>query len=312
MRCSCIQTDNIQSGLLPLRPILSDPINHCPIRPNPIQHAKHFLIRIWSYPYYHMSSHPARSEPIRLATEPYSSEFAIECGYTAPYIVQAQKQKHILAHVLSRPQLWWHPPPQPKAEVEPSTRTTMRKITTIMITTAITIRANTIARNTILATCTVHTDTHTHTQNHKHTVQSPQYTICSLISRCKNELKQRETTATTAKWEKNKHSQQKHLSIKQPEKFGTTSQMNKFDTPSRNSKTTLTHNATYGCSCDRDRKRNEKAQLHRTTNWSRTGMQEHNKTFYSEATTDRWKRNCKTYNRNHQYTLTKIPLLWKR
>ena len=216
MRCSCIQTDNIQSGLLPLRPILSDPINHCPIRPNPIQHAKHFLIRIWSYPYYHMSSHPARSEPIRLATEPYSSAFAIECGYTAPYIVQAQMKKHILAHVLSRPQLWWHPPPQPKAEVEPSTRTTMRKITTIMITTAITIRANTITRNTILATCTVHTDTHT--QNHKHTVQSPQYTICNLISRCKNELKQRETTATTAKWEKNKHSQQKHLSIKQPEK----------------------------------------------------------------------------------------------
>ena len=163
MRCSCIQTDNIQSGLLPLRPILSDPINHCPIRPNPIQHAKHFLIRIWSYPYYHMSSHPARSEPIRLATEPYSSAFAIECGYTAPYIVQAQMKKHILVHVLSRPQLWWHPPPQPKAEVEPSTRTTMRKITTIMITTAITIRANTITRNTILATCTVHTDTHTHT-----------------------------------------------------------------------------------------------------------------------------------------------------
>ena len=179
MRCSCIQTDNIQSGLLPLRPILSDPINHCPIRPNPIQHAKHFLIRIWSYPYYHMSSHPARSEPIRLATEPYSSAFAIECGYTAPYIVQAQMKKHILAHVLSRPQLWWHPPPQPKAEVEPSTRTTMRKITTIMITTAITIRANTITRNTILATCTVHTDTHTHTQPQTHSAESAIYDLQS-------------------------------------------------------------------------------------------------------------------------------------
>ena len=39
--------------------------------------------------------------------------------------------------------------------------------------------------------------------------------------------------------------------------------MKNFGTPSRNSKTTLTHNATYGCSCDRDRKRNEKAQAHR-------------------------------------------------
>ena len=215
MRCSCIQTDNIQSGLLPLRPILSDPINHCPIRPDPIQHAKHFLIRIWSYPYYHMSSHPARSEPIRLATEPYSSAFAIECGYTAPYIVQAHMKKHILAHVLSRPQLWWHPPAQPKAEVEPSTRTTMRKITTIMITTAITIRANTITRNTILATCTVHTDTHTHTQPQTHSAESAIYDLQSHFQMQKR-IKAARDNSHQSQVRKNKHSQSRHLNIKQP------------------------------------------------------------------------------------------------
>ena len=211
MRCSCIQTDNIQSGLLPLRPILSDPINHCPIRPNPIQHAKHFLIRIWSYPYYHMSSHPARSEPIRLATEPYSSAFALECGYTAPYIVQAQMKKHILAHVLSRPQLWWHPPPQPKAEVEPSTRTTMREITTIMITTAITLRANTLTRNTIFATCTVHTDTHTHTQTHS--AQSAIYDLQTHFQMQKWIETARDNSHDSQVRKEGKHSQQKHLSI---------------------------------------------------------------------------------------------------